>query len=121
MIKVKHPIEELNLKQEDLLQNIPQEYKDYYSMLFSYGNGAVLYHSFPIEPTIQDYEEWIKGLPEGNFKIDMHAKGFEFCKTILPFSRYIREKNDIGMDRFIIDKMGEELYHKYKLILDPEN
>ena len=121
MIKVKHPIEELNLKQEDFLKNIPEEDREFHSILFSYGNAAVLYHSLPIDPSMHDYHEWIEGLPEGNFKNDMHEKGFEFCKTILPFTRYVREKNDIGIDRFIQDKMGDELYKKYKSILDSEN
>lgn len=120
MIKVKHPEKNINLNQENFLENIPEKDKEYHSILFSYGNATVLYHSLPIEATIEDYHEWIEGLPEGNFKYDMQANGFEFCKSILPFSRYVREKNDIGMDRFIIDKLGEELYSKYKSLLDRE-
>ena len=120
MIKVKHPEEKINLNQEDFLRNIPENDKEYHSILFSYGNAAMLFYSLPIEPTQQDYSEWLNGIPQENIKNDMKAKGFEFCKTSLPFSRYVREKNDIGLDRFIMDKMGEELYNKYKSILDRE-
>lgn len=59
MIKVKHPIESPNLKQQEFLKTIPEEKVEYHSMLFSYGNATVLYHSLPIEPTMQDYDEWI--------------------------------------------------------------
>lgn len=121
MIKVKHPIEKIKLSQEDFLKNMAEKDRDYHSLLFSFGNAAYLYYALPIDPTLEDYDEWLEGLPEGNFKRDMQANGFESCKTILAFSRYVREKNDIGMDRFIMDKMGEESYSKYKSIFDREN
>ncbi|MEG0037511.1 MAG: hypothetical protein RR733_05170 [Victivallaceae bacterium] len=49
-----------------------------------------------------------------NIRKDMQSKGFETCKSILSFTRYVREKRDIHMEDFIIEKMGIEQYGKYK-------
>lgn len=58
------------------------------------------------------------GTPE-NISKDMKEKGFEYCKRSLPFTRYINEKNDIGMDEFVKSLMGEE-YEEYKKLVNPE-
>lgn len=116
-IKVKHPIEECNVKQRGFIDNIPDSDKESHSLLFSYGNACYLYHNLEIDPTEQDYKEWLSGL-NGNFKKDMEIKGFDACRGILSFTRYVREKNDIGMEEFIRQKMGEETYQKYKSLFD---
>lgn len=113
MITVKHPLEKYNTAQENFISNLADEDKNYYSLLFSYGNASYLYHHLPIEPTFEDYTEWLEGLDE-NFRKDMQSKGFESCKNILSFTRYVREKRDIGMEDFVIGKMGIEEYRKFK-------
>lgn len=116
-IKVKHPLEECNIKQADFLYKTPDKDKEYHSLLFSYGNATYLYHNLDIEATEEDYNEWLDGLDE-NIRMDMKAKGIEGCKDILSFTRYVREKKDIGMDEFVRKKMGEEEYEKYRLLFD---
>ena len=45
----------------------------------------------------QDYEEWLEGLPD-NVSRGMAAKGFEECRTLLSFTRYVNERHDVGME-----------------------
>ncbi len=48
----------------------------------------------------------------------MRKDGFEACKTVLPFTRYIMEKNDVGMEEFVKENMGDEDYAEYKSFLN---
>lgn len=117
-IKVKHPIEENNLKQEKFIKNLEKESeKNFHSLLFAFGNATYLYHNLPFEATEADYKEWLEGLGKP-IRNDMEKKGFEACKSILSFTRYAREKNDIGMEQFIKGKMGEKDYQKFKSLSD---
>lgn len=47
----------------------------------------------------------------------MQNRGFENCKTILSFTRYIREKSDIRMEEFAKEKMGSLEFEKYQSLL----
>lgn len=116
MIRVKHPLDKCNTIQESFLENVSEELKEFHSLMFSYGNATYLYHNLPIEPTLQDFNEWLGGL-DGNIKKDMEKRGFEACKGVLSFTRYVREKKDIGLDEFVKEKMGKEEYEKYKALL----
>lgn len=120
MIKVKHPLDDCNTSQEKLLSQFSEGQKRFQELMFSYGNSAYLYHSRAreFEPSITDYSEWLEGLPE-NIRKDMEQKGFEGCKGVLSFTRYVNEKNDIGMEEFIKEQMGEE-YQEYKNLINPE-
>lgn len=117
MIKVKHPLEQKNINQENFVQSVSENEREFHELLFSYGNAVYIYHSLDIEPTLQDYEEWLEGLDEV-IRIDMEKKGFEKCKTILSFTRYVRERKDIGMEEFVKEKMGIEEYEKYQYLLE---
>lgn len=64
MINVKHPLEKYNTAQENFINNLADKDKEYHSLLFSYGNASYLYHNLPIEPTFEDYTEWLEGLQE---------------------------------------------------------
>src|SRR5690554_297668 len=95
-IKVKHPIEEKNRNQEEFLNNLTEESdKQYHSLIFSYGNAIYLYYNLPYEASEQDYKEWLGGLND-SLREYMESKGFEACTSVLSFSRYVREKNDIA-------------------------
>jgi len=115
-IKVKHPIEDNNLKEEEFIKNLEEESdKNFHSLLFAFGNATYLYHNLAFEATEADYKEWVEGLGEP-IRNDMKNKGFEACKSIVSFSRYVREKNDIGMMEFIKEQMGEQEYQRFKLL-----
>ncbi len=112
MIKVKHPLEQCNAQQEILINSLPDDQKDFHSLLFSHGNAACHYYNLNIDPIQEDYEEWLQSL-EGNFKVEMEKQGFDYCKSVLSFARYVREKRDIGLDDFLLNMMGPEDYEKY--------
>jgi hypothetical protein len=118
MISVKHPEEKCNISQAEFLANCPADQRRFHELLFSYGNSAYIYHQQgkDFEPSKHDFEEWLEGLPE-NVRKEMQNKGFESCKNMLSFTRYIMEKNDVGMAEFIKQKMGSEDYAEYQSLI----
>ncbi|WP_207536301.1 hypothetical protein [Desertivirga arenae] len=114
MITVKHPLEECNRQQEEFLSKVSQEERRFHELFFAVGNASYLYYqrATDFDPSFTDFEEWLEGLSE-NVRLDMSKKGFEECKTVLSFRRYVNEKNDIGMEEYIENLMGEE-YQEYK-------
>ena len=119
MIKVKHPLEHCNISQEQYLSICPVEDRRYHELLFTYGNAVYQYHHEAKEfnPTEEDFKEWLAGLPD-NISRDMEQKGFEACKGVLSFTRYVNEKNDIGMDEYVQQRMGLEDYAEYQSLLN---
>lgn len=63
------------------------------------------YHRLEINSTIDDFEQWLDGL-DGPFKKEMKELGYERCKSILSFTRFVREVNDIGMEEFVKKRNG---------------
>lgn len=117
MIKVKHPIESCNIEQETFINSLSEKEREYHSILFSYGNATFQYHNLPIERTPEDYNDWLEGLDE-NFRKAMQEKGFETCKSILSFTRYVREIRDVDMEGFVKEKMGNDEFQKYKKLFE---
>ena len=119
MIKVKHPLEKCNQEQETFIAACPEKDRRFHELMYSYGNAAYRYHERVSEhpPTLEDYKEWLDGLPE-NIRKGMSEKGFEYCKTTFPFTRYVNEKNDLGMDEFVKNLMGDEFEEYKKLMVE---
>lgn len=112
MIKVKHPIEHLNANQEKLLSGMSFDDRQFHALFFSYGNATYIYHSAASNPSLEDFEEWLEGLSEP-MRSSFKSEGFEYCTSVLSFTRYVNEKRDVGMDEFVKNLMGEEDYQKY--------
>lgn len=112
---MKHPLKQMNINQEEFLKKLPAEQREQHKQMFRIGNAAYCYHNGAeeLEPTENDFKEWIEGLPEP-IKADMKNRGFEGCKGILSFTRYVNEKNDIGMDLWMKEHLSEEDYTVYK-------
>ncbi|PRY13782.1 hypothetical protein CLV24_105152 [Pontibacter ummariensis] len=117
MIKVKHPLERCNRTQEETITKLPEAERRFHELMFSYGNAVYRYHQAAAahEPSHQDYEEWLEGLPL-NIARDMAAKGFVWCRTVLSFTRYVQEKNDVGQEEYVRDLMGEEEFEEYRAL-----
>lgn len=114
MIKVKHPLEECNINQENFINSLSEPERRSKSLMFSHGNAAYRYHHRGAELSNKlDFEEWIEGLEDGAFKRDMRAKGFEQCKTVMGFTRHVQERNDSGFNKFVETLMGTEDYKEY--------
>ncbi|MDR1340419.1 MAG: hypothetical protein LBK58_10260 [Prevotellaceae bacterium] len=58
------------------------------------------------------FNEWLEGLP-ANIKKDMKLKGFEACKRMFPFTRYVNERQDIGMGEWMKQHLSAEDYEYY--------
>lgn len=114
MIKIKHPYEQYNRKQEEFLANCPPDQCRFHELFFTYGNITYRYHqrSREFNPIERDYHEWLEGLPE-NMRKEMKKMGFEQCKTVLSFTRYVMEKNDVGLDEYIRRHMDSDDYEEY--------
>lgn len=115
MIKVKHPVEKSNRSQEQFLASCSEESRRFHELMFSFGNAAYIYHnqSASYEPTKEDFNEWLEGLPKVVAE-GMRKLGFEECKTHFSFSRYVMEKNDQGMEEYVRNLMGDEDYQELK-------
>lgn len=118
MIKVKHPKEEINKNQEQFLSSCPLDQRRYHELLFTFGNITYRYHleAERKKPNVEDYNEWLEGLPE-NMRKEMESKGFEWCKNVLSFTRYVMEKNDIGLEKYIKLHMATDDYEEYKKMI----
>lgn len=111
---MKHPSKEIQENQKKFLSELPEDQREEHARLFRFGNATYIYHlqAKELEPTEKDFEIWLNGLPK-NIRTDMEIKGFEVCKSILSFSRYVMEKNDIGMDEWLKNNLTKEDYNEY--------
>jgi len=113
---MKHPNEQKQKSQEEYLKNCPPEEREFNARLFRIGNATYRYHLLATadkEDIPEEYFfEWLEGLPEP-IRADMKKKGFEVCKSILPFTRYVNERRDIGLEQWLKDHLSPEdyLYH----------
>lgn len=119
MIKIKHPDEQRNRSQEEFLANCPPDQRRFHELLFTHGNITYRYHqrSREFNPTEREYHEWLEGLPD-NVRKGMQKMGFDRtaerqCKTVLSFTRYVMEKNDVGLDEYIRQHMDSDDYEEY--------
>lgn len=119
MIKVNHPLEKCNVSQQEFLANCPVNERRFHELMFTVGNASYRYHqeAKDYSPILKDYEEWLEGLPE-SISRDMRAQGFEACTSILSFTRYVMEKNDVGMEEYIRQLMDPEDYTEYREIIE---
>ena len=120
---MQHPNKEQREVQAKFLAQLPNEQRQQHARLFRFGNASYIYHkeSAVLHPTEADFEEWLIALPE-DLQSYMKNKGFELCKGVLSFTRYVMEKNDIGMDEWMKNHLSEDDYKEYcKLIEDVKN
>jgi len=113
---MKHPNNNIQKKQEAFLKNCPEEERAFHAALFRIGNAAYIYHQLGtgrIENLKLYFEEWVQGLPP-SISEDMKRQGFERCQSMLPFTRYVNERNDIGMDQWMKEHLSEEDYKTFK-------
>lgn len=113
-----HPDPSCQKKQKDFLEQCPEEEREFHARFFRYGNAAYRYHQLANAPKNEDslklyYEEWLLGLPP-NIAANMEKKGFKACTTMSPFTRYVNERTDMGMDEWMKDHLSADDYEYYK-------
>lgn len=99
LLYVRHPDDKIHSNQVRFLDAMSDPDKSRHAQLFRFGNAAMHYYQ-KTEPTEDDYEDWLLGLPD-NLKKHMTAKGYQGCKSSLPLQRHALERQDVGMDQFI--------------------
>lgn len=108
---MKHPEDKFNHTQSKFLDQLSGEKRLWHERMFRIGNAAYVYHSKTNDeeysPTYEDFLDWLEGLPS-NIRKDMEEKGFEDCKTALPFIRHVMERNDIGLDEWMRANLSDE-------------
>ena len=106
-----HPLEKCRKEQEKFLKECTENQREFHAAIFRIGNAAYRYHRLAEETSEKIlrsyYPEWLEGLPPG-IKDDMKKKGFEECRTMLSFTRYVNERNDIGMDEWMKEHLSDE-------------
>jgi len=112
-----HPNEKIRKNQEDFLNQCPLADREFHATLFRIGNVSFKYHQQAYNTSDKMlkayYDEWLEGLPS-NIKESMKKHGFERCKSMLPFTRYVNERNDTGMDKWMKERLSEEDYQIWK-------
>ncbi len=116
---MKHPNKEQQENQKKFLETIPEEQREEHALLLRFGNASYSYHqgAQALEPSEDDYKEWLEGLRE-NIRRDMEIKGFEGCKGVVSFTRYVNEKNDIGMLEWMKNNLSAEDFKAYGKLIE---
>ena len=113
---MKHPNPMNQKYQEDFLNQCPEDMREYHARIFRIGNVAYRYHQLAATPSNEVlesyYAEWLEGLP-ANIREDMKKKGFNQCKTMFPFTRYVNEREDVGMEAWMKENLSEKDYEAY--------
>ncbi len=74
------------------------------------GIVASQYHKgdgIKFEPTQQDWEDWLAGLPERE-AILFRKEGFEKGILAFPFRRFYMELNDLGLEEYMKEHLSTE-------------
>jgi hypothetical protein len=114
---MEHPLEKCRKSQAEFLKNCPKKERAFHEYMFQVGNATYAYHERATKEINEEtlkiyYNEWLYGLPEHIAK-DMKEKGFKACKTIVPFTRYVNERTDIGMKDWMKDHLSEADFNEW--------
>ena len=113
---MEHPNEQQRKYQAKFLIECPAEWKEFHERIFRIGNAGYIYHQLAFETSEKTseeyYDEWLEGLPD-NIRESMKKRGFEENKYSLPFTRYVNERNDVGMKEWMKEHLSEADYQYY--------
>lgn len=116
---MKHPDPEKNQYQAEFLAECQPESRRFYELMFMVGNATYTYHLAAREYEVTEslWNEWLEGLSEP-VKSGMAKMGFEKGRLALPFTRYVNEKNDLGLDKYLEQMLGAEILKEYNSLID---
>lgn len=144
---MRHPIETYNVRQADMLAELPEDQRAFWARQQRIGNAAYCYqHQFNDVAGLTDqsanqpddlltlleqhlsarqesqsanellaiyFEEFLEGLPNDRIRAGERARGLEEAKRSWPFRRYVLERNDVGMGKFMRLNLSAEDYAYY--------
>ena len=110
-----HPDNHINETQAKFLEACSPDERRLHELLFKVGNATYRYYQQASVSGLSEgmWAEWIEGLQEP-VKSHMNKLGFDGCKGILPFLRYVNERNDIGLEKYLEENLSEKDYEEYK-------
>lgn len=110
-----HPDPDKQRQQEEQLRKAPAAQREELAYLFRIGNASYRYHQQTerLQPDKQDWEDWLVGLPTP-MQRNMRARGFEACRSALPFQRFVEELRGEGMDAWMREHLSPEDYRRWK-------
>ncbi len=116
---MRHPDEDCNIAQAQYLSRCNPNDRRFFELSFKIGNATFIYHQRAKEfkPSAQDWREWLDGLSDP-MKSDMEKRGFTGCLTVLSFTRYVNEKNDLGLDEFLQQHIPLEELKEFKALTE---
>ena len=116
-----HPDEECNKAQAKFLEDCDPKHRRFHELMFMVGNATYRYHqqAKEFEPTSTDWKEWLEGLDEP-IKKEMESKGFDGCKGVLSFTRYVMEKNDVGLKSYLEANINKAELAEYRKLIAEE-
>lgn len=113
---MKHPNPKYQRKQEEFLKSCPVEHKEYFAANFRIGNAIYVYHEQAFSTSDKRlkeyYEEWLQGLPP-KMAVEMKELGIEGCFTMYPFTRYVNERNDLGLRDWLREHLSTDDFDIY--------
>lgn len=115
---MQHPNKKQRENQAKILSKLPEEEREERARLFRFVNASFIYHTKAeaLKPTEKDFKEWLIGLPKDT-RINMEVIGFALGKDNIFFHRYVLEKNDVGMVKWLKNHLSEDDFNEYcKLI-----
>lgn len=116
LLYVRHPFDEQHNNQIEALVNLPDEIRENMAQNFRFGNASYRYYQeLESNPTREDYEEWLTGLPD-NIRLSEMKRGYEACMGSLPLRRYSLERRDLGMSEYLKKVLDEKDWEDYKKI-----
>lgn len=113
-----HPDPKCNEYQAEFLAKCSPDQRSMHELIFKVGNATFRYHqqAKDYNPSETDWKEWLGGLGDP-IKSAMEEKGFEECKSILSFTRYVMEKNNQGLDAYLQRNLqADDLIEYNKLV-----
>ena len=71
--------------------------------------ASAFYIQAEAEPAPQHFEDWLNSLEEP-MKGSFRERGFEACKGVLSFRRFVAERNNLDMDAYMRQHLSAEDY-----------
>ena len=111
--KTLHWDAELRQNQQELLESLDPQRREWVAYMLRTGNASMYYYKEQqAEPTEEDFQEWLEGLPE-NIASDFRESGYESSRGALPLRRYAAEKNDLGLDAYMKQALLPKDYDRW--------
>lgn len=101
---MKHPNPIIQKRQRDLLLQCPVDEREYFETFLRIGNACYVYNqlAYDTSPAFLEmcYHEWLEIL-QPKIREAMEEFGFDYCKNMFPFTRYVNECKDVGLKEWL--------------------